>query len=90
MPPALMGLDRELLRLTGIAALGANLVDNLPSYLAIEPVAAGSAVRMAALLVGVNVGPLITLGPAWPPCCGPPATVPRASLWLGACSPSTV
>jgi arsenical pump membrane protein len=50
----------DLLRLAGVAALGANAVDNLPSYLAMEPVAAGSPVRMAALLVGVNAGPLIT------------------------------
>ena len=50
----------ELLRITGVSALGANLVDNLPTYLAMEPVADGSPLRMAALLVGVNVGPLIT------------------------------
>jgi arsenical pump membrane protein len=49
-----------LLRLTGISALGANLVNNLPAYLAMEPVVNGSALRMAALLVGVNIGPLIT------------------------------
>jgi arsenical pump membrane protein len=48
-----------LLRLTGLGALGANVVDNLPSYLALEP-AAGSPSRLAALLVGVNAGPLIT------------------------------
>lgn len=50
----------QLLRLAGVAALGANLVDNLPSYLAMEPVASGSSIRMAGLLVGVNAGPLIT------------------------------
>jgi len=50
----------DLLRLAGVAALGANAVDNLPSYLAMEPVAAGTPVRMAALLIGVNAGPLIT------------------------------
>lgn len=50
----------DLLRLSGVAALGANLVDNLPTYLAMEPVAQGSPVRLAALLVGVNAGPLIT------------------------------
>lgn len=49
-----------LIRLTGLAALGANVVDNLPSYLALEPTAAGSPVRLAALLVGVNAGPLVT------------------------------
>jgi len=50
----------ELLRLTGISAVGANLVNNLPAYLAMEPVTNGSPLRVAALLVGVNVGPLIT------------------------------
>ena len=48
-----------LLRLTGLGALGANAVDNLPSYLALEP-AADSPLRLAALLVGVNAGPLVT------------------------------
>ncbi|WP_375424899.1 SLC13 family permease [uncultured Friedmanniella sp.] len=48
-----------LLRLTGLGALGANVIDNLPSYLALEPTA-GSPVRLGALLVGVNAGPLIT------------------------------
>ena len=49
----------ELLRLAGTGLVGANLVNNLPAYLALEPVA-GSPVRLAALLVGVNAGPLIT------------------------------
>lgn len=48
-----------LLRLTGLGALGANVIDNLPSYLALEPTA-DSPLRLAALLVGVNAGPLIT------------------------------
>lgn len=38
---------------------GANVVNNLPAYLALES-AAGSPVRLAALLIGVNAGPLIT------------------------------
>ncbi|MBK4346379.1 SLC13 family permease [Lacisediminihabitans changchengi] len=49
----------SLLRLAGTGALGANVLDNLPAYLALEPVA-GSPVRLAALLIGVNAGPLIT------------------------------
>lgn len=52
-----------LLRLATTGAVGANLVDNLPAYLALEPVAAvGSdpGARVDALLVGVNLGPLIT------------------------------
>jgi len=49
-----------LLRLSLSGALGANAVDNLPAYLALEPVAGTSPARLAALLIGVNVGPLIT------------------------------
>ncbi len=48
-----------LLRLSGVGAASANLVNNLPAYLALESTA-GSPLRVAALLVGVNVGPLIT------------------------------
>jgi arsenical pump membrane protein len=48
-----------LLRLAGVGATSANLVNNLPSYLALEPTA-GTPLRIAALLVGVNAGPLIT------------------------------
>jgi Na+/H+ antiporter NhaD/arsenite permease-like protein len=48
-----------LLRLSLTGMLSANAVNNLPAYLALEPVA-GSPVRLAALLIGVNVGPLIT------------------------------
>ena len=49
----------SLLRLTGTAALSSNLINNLPAYLAIEPDATGSPLRLAALLIGTNVGPLI-------------------------------
>jgi arsenical pump membrane protein len=48
----------DLLRLSAVAAGGANLVDNLPAYLALEPLA-DSVHRVSALLVGVNAGPLI-------------------------------
>ena len=48
-----------LLRLAFAGMVGANGIDNLPAYLALEPVA-GSAPRLAALLVGVNAGSLIT------------------------------
>jgi len=48
-----------LLRLAGTGMIGANAFDNLPAYLALEPVA-GSPVRLVALLIGVNAGPLIT------------------------------
>nr|WP_284291626.1 ArsB/NhaD family transporter [Angustibacter aerolatus] len=49
------------LRLSGVGALAANGVDNLPAYLALEPVADGSAARLVALLIGVNTGPLVTM-----------------------------
>ena len=49
----------ELLRVSVTGMLGANLLDNLPAYLVLEPVA-GSPIRLVALLIGVNAGPLIT------------------------------
>jgi arsenical pump membrane protein len=49
------------LRLTATGAVSANVVDNLPAYLALEPVADGSPARLVALLIGVNCGPLLTL-----------------------------
>lgn len=49
-----------LLRVAGLGALGANLLDNLPTYLALEPVGLDHPVRLVALLVGVNAGPLVT------------------------------
>ncbi|HET8879377.1 MAG TPA: SLC13 family permease [Arthrobacter sp.] len=48
-----------LLQLAGLGAGAANVVNNLPAYLALEPVG-GSPVRLAALLIGVNLGPLVT------------------------------
>lgn len=49
----------ELLRLAGIGALTANGVNNLPAYLILEPIATDP-VALMALLIGVNLGPLIT------------------------------
>ena len=49
----------SLLRLAGVGAVGANAIDNLPAYLALEPVA-NSPARLVALLIGVNTGPLVT------------------------------
>jgi Na+/H+ antiporter NhaD/arsenite permease-like protein len=48
-----------LLQLAGLGAGAANAANNLPAYLALEPVA-GSPVRLAALLIGVNLGPLVS------------------------------
>jgi len=49
----------ELLRLAGTGMVAANAIDNLPAYLAFEQVADTPA-RLAALLIGVNAGPLVT------------------------------
>ncbi|HET7303883.1 MAG TPA: SLC13 family permease [Segeticoccus sp.] len=64
----------DLLRLAAVAAAASNVVNNLPAYLAIEPVADGDPVRLAALLIGTNCGPLVT---AW----GSLATI----LWRQRC-----
>jgi arsenical pump membrane protein len=50
----------DLARVTGVGALGANAVNNLPAYVALESVTADSPHRLMALLIGVNVGPLVT------------------------------
>lgn len=68
------GLDAALARLAGtandalgvlrtsvIGALASNLVNNLPSYLALERVADQHTDRLLGLLLGTNLGPLITL-----------------------------
>ncbi|MFE7508277.1 SLC13 family permease [Promicromonospora sp. NPDC057488] len=50
----------ELLRVAGLGALTANGINNLPAYLVLEPIAAGDPVVLMALLIGVNLGPLVT------------------------------
>jgi arsenical pump membrane protein len=50
-----------LFRLGAVGAVAANLVDNLPAYLALEAVSSDAPERLMALLVGVNVGPLVTV-----------------------------
>lgn len=58
----LAGTGASAVDLGLLAALGAsaaNLLNNLPAYLVIEPFAEDP-VRLAALLIGVNAGPLIT------------------------------
>lgn len=49
----------DLARLAGTGALTANAMNNLPAYLALESSAA-TPERSAALLIGVNAGPLVT------------------------------
>jgi arsenical pump membrane protein len=50
----------DLARLAGLGAVAANGANNLPAYLALESVASAEPHRLMALLVGVNVGPLVT------------------------------
>lgn len=49
----------DLFRLAALGAVSANAINNLPAYLVLEPVAADP-VALMALLIGVNLGPLIT------------------------------
>lgn len=49
----------DLLQLAAVGALGANAVNNLPAYLAFSSIAA-SPLRMGALLIGVNLAPLVS------------------------------
>jgi arsenical pump membrane protein len=52
----------DLLRDTGVAALTANAVNNLPAYLSLErEVSPGHPHALLAVLIGVNVGPLLTI-----------------------------
>jgi arsenical pump membrane protein len=50
-----------LFRLGTVGAVAANVVNNLPAYLALEAVSSDAPARLTALLVGVNVGPLVTV-----------------------------
>ncbi|MFC8597832.1 SLC13 family permease [Isoptericola sp. NPDC057191] len=59
----LVGSGDDAAGLAQVAAVGAtsaNAVNNLPAYLALAPTVTGDDARLAALLVGVNAGPLIT------------------------------
>ncbi|MEP7179222.1 MAG: SLC13 family permease [Pseudonocardiales bacterium] len=49
-----------LLLLAGLAAVLANLVNNLPATLALIPLVAGSPAAVLAVLIGVNIGPNLT------------------------------
>lgn len=63
----------------GLSAAAANLLNNLPAYLLLEPVAGGDPLRLAAVLIGTGAGPLLT---PW----GSLATV----LWWQRCRQSMV
>lgn len=53
--------DLGVLRTAATGAVASNVVNNLPSYLALERVADGDPGRLLGLLLGTNLGPLITL-----------------------------
>jgi arsenical pump membrane protein len=53
--PALLGL-------AFLAALVANVVNNLPATLALVPIVSGSPALVLAMLIGVNVGPNASYG----------------------------
>ena len=50
----------SLLQVAAVGALASNGVNNLPAYLALEPAVASDPLRVAALLIGTGVGPLVT------------------------------
>ncbi|MGH8889121.1 MAG: SLC13 family permease [Acidothermaceae bacterium] len=50
-----------VLRTAGVGAGASNLANNLPSYLALEPVADGRHDQLFGLLLGTNLGPLVLL-----------------------------
>jgi arsenical pump membrane protein len=66
LKPALASLAGDgtsaaaLARVAGSGALAANAVNNLPAYIALEAVTADAPQRLMALLIGVNVAPLVT------------------------------
>ncbi|WP_421734137.1 SLC13 family permease [Cellulomonas sp.] len=49
-----------LLQVAAVGALASNAMNNLPAYLALEPAAGTDPLRVAALLIGTGVGPLLT------------------------------
>jgi arsenical pump membrane protein len=52
----------DLLQVAGVGAVASNLLNNLPAYLVIEPQAErGGDIRLLALLLGTNLGPLVLL-----------------------------
>ncbi|GMA36978.1 arsenic transporter [Demequina litorisediminis] len=57
--PDLGGGAGAVFATAGAGLVGANLIDNLPAYLLLEPLGQTPSL-LAALLVGVNAGPLIT------------------------------
>jgi Na+/H+ antiporter NhaD/arsenite permease-like protein len=58
---ALLGADRDPYRTATVGAVLSNVINNLPAYTAVEAVIpAGARDQLLALLVGTNVGPVVT------------------------------
>ncbi|MGI8698357.1 MAG: SLC13 family permease [Mycobacteriales bacterium] len=55
------GAPLGVLRTAGVGAAASNLFNNLPAYLALEPVADGHRSSLLGLLLGTNVGPLVLI-----------------------------
>ncbi|MGI8682396.1 MAG: SLC13 family permease [Mycobacteriales bacterium] len=53
------GAALGILRTAGVGAAASNLINNLPAYLAMEPVAEAHRSTTLGLLVGTNAGPLV-------------------------------
>ena len=50
----------DLMRAAGVSAVTSNAVNNLPAYLALEPAGQQDGTRLMAILIGTNLGPLVT------------------------------
>ena len=55
------GSPLGVLRTAAVGAAASNAVDNLPAYLAVERVADGHTDQLLGLLLGTNLGPLVTV-----------------------------
>lgn len=49
------------LRTAGVGAAASNVVNNLPAYLATEPAASHDRQQLLSLILGTNIGPMLTL-----------------------------
>jgi hypothetical protein len=83
-----------LLAIVALAAVLANIVNNLPAVLVLLPLTAPSGPgAVLAVLLGTNIGPTSPTPGPWPPCCGGASCanttqrLPSGSSPALACSP---
>lgn len=69
----------DLMQAATVSAATANVINNLPAYLALEPAGTQEPVRLMAILIGTNAGPLVT-----------PWASLATLLWLQRCSAAGV